>query len=157
DGTQAGTTLVRDINLGGDSTPQGLTDVNGTLFFAANDGVHGTELWKSDGTLTGTVMVKDINVGALGSAPQNDVYPNGSGYFPLAAVNGAVYFMATDGTHGYELWRSDGTDAGTVQVTDLYTVGSGDGLALNITVVGNKVEFIGTPDGVNYNLYSYAP
>ena len=32
-----------------------------TLFFAANDGIHGQELWKSDGTRSGTVLVKDIN------------------------------------------------------------------------------------------------
>ena len=37
-----------------------LTNVNGTLFFTANDGTHGHELWKSDGTAAGTVLVKDI-------------------------------------------------------------------------------------------------
>ena len=39
--------------------------VGDTLFFAANDGVHGTELWKSDGTEAGTVLVKDINPGSF--------------------------------------------------------------------------------------------
>src|SRR5687767_9483847 len=38
-------------------------NVNGTIYFEANDGVHGIELWKSDGTSVGTVMVKDINPG----------------------------------------------------------------------------------------------
>src|SRR5262249_11234704 len=32
------------------SVTRELTNVNGTLFFAANDGTHGFELWKSDGT-----------------------------------------------------------------------------------------------------------
>ena len=41
-----------------------LTNVNGTLFFAADDGTHGNELWKSDGTAAGTVLVKDINTGS---------------------------------------------------------------------------------------------
>ena len=53
--------LVKDINPGSDgSIPRILTNVGGTLFFAANDGTHGAELWKSDGTAAGTVMVKDI-------------------------------------------------------------------------------------------------
>ncbi|NIP52547.1 MAG: hypothetical protein GWN61_15505, partial [candidate division Zixibacteria bacterium] len=45
------------------SYPSSLINVNGTLFFAASDGIHGYELWKSDGTAAGTVMVKDINPG----------------------------------------------------------------------------------------------
>ena len=44
-------------------SPTYLTNVNGTLFFTADDGTNGTELWKSDGTEAGTVMVKDIDRG----------------------------------------------------------------------------------------------
>src|SRR5262245_24833826 len=43
--------LVADINsIGLDSFPSGLVDVNGTLYFVADDGTNGRELWKSDGT-----------------------------------------------------------------------------------------------------------
>ena len=52
---------IKDIDpVGGGSSPRELTAVNGTLFFSADDGVHGEELWKSDGTAEGTVLVKDI-------------------------------------------------------------------------------------------------
>ena len=40
-----------------------LTNVSGTLYFSADDGRHGQELWRSDGTARGTRMVKDINPG----------------------------------------------------------------------------------------------
>ena len=40
-----------------------LGDVGGTLFFTADDGIHGRELWTSDGTEEGTVLVKDIDPG----------------------------------------------------------------------------------------------
>ena len=44
-GTVAGTTLVQDINPGpGSSDPMALTELNGNLIVAANDGVHGLEL-----------------------------------------------------------------------------------------------------------------
>jgi ELWxxDGT repeat protein len=33
------------------------------LFFAADDGIHGGELWRSNGRRAGTVLVKDINTG----------------------------------------------------------------------------------------------
>ncbi|RPH80268.1 MAG: hypothetical protein EHM77_05145, partial [Planctomycetaceae bacterium] len=50
--------LLKDINVGsGDSGPISLTNVNGTLYFRAVDGVAGSELWKSDGTAEGTVRV----------------------------------------------------------------------------------------------------
>ncbi len=52
--TSTGTVLVRDILPGAsDARPHYLTNVNGTLYFQANDGATGYELWKSDGTSTG--------------------------------------------------------------------------------------------------------
>ena len=101
--------LFKDINPGPESSGiQELTNVNGTLFFAADDGVHGWELWKSDGTAAGTVMVKDIYPGSANSSP---LY--------LTDVNGTLFFSADDDVHGYELWKSDGTAAGTVMVKDI--------------------------------------
>ena len=60
--------MVKDINSGSSSSsPADLTAVGNTLYFVANDGTNGYELWKSDGTASGTVMVKDIaaDVGAV--------------------------------------------------------------------------------------------
>lgn len=39
------------------------------MFFQANDGASGVELWKSDGTESGTVRVQDIRAGSGESLP----------------------------------------------------------------------------------------
>lgn len=63
-----GTVLVKDVYAGSyKSVAAHLTNVGGTLFFRALDGVHGHELWKRDGSSTGTVLVKDIYVGTSSS------------------------------------------------------------------------------------------
>ena len=116
-----GAVLVKDINPGHSPSITAiysncgchynggeLTDVRGTLYFSANDGKHGYELWRSDGTARGTRMVKDINPGRRWS--------NLSG---ITAVGRLIYFTADDGVHGGELWRSDGTARGTRMVKDI--------------------------------------
>src|SRR5216683_722562 len=47
--------MLADINPGpGDSmTGESPVAINGTVFFTASDGVHGSELWKTDGTSAG--------------------------------------------------------------------------------------------------------
>jgi uncharacterized repeat protein (TIGR01451 family) len=150
DGTAGGTVLVKDIYPGSNeygpnsSSPANLTDVNGALYFTADDGTNGTELWKSDGTAGGTVMVKDIHTGA-------DAYgrPNSSSPANLTVVNGVLYFTANDGTNGQELWKSDGTAGGTVLVKDI-NPGSGSSSPSYLTALNGALYFA-ADDGTNGN------
>jgi ELWxxDGT repeat protein len=94
--------MVKDIFAGDSSDPQDLTNVNGTLFFSADDGLNGRELWKSDGTPDGTVLI--------------NINPNGSSSpVFLRNVNGTLFFQTEDTA---SLWKSDGTDEGTLLVKD---------------------------------------
>ena len=84
--------------------------VGGLLYFAADDGVHGKEVWSSDGTFMGTRMVADIDPAGDGAAYRIDI----------AQVGSELLFAAKDGTSGTELWRSDGTAEGTSPVADIW-------------------------------------
>lgn len=137
DGTDAGTTLIKDINvITPSSSPGPYGKVNDTVFFAATTAANGRELWKSDGTVNGTVVVKDINTGTGNSNPQSFIY-----------VNNTLFFTAANNTTGTELWKTDGTEAGTVLVKDIRP-GSPSSTPAYLTAVGNLIYFVAN-DGVN--------
>src|SRR4030095_750024 len=81
-------------------------------------------------------LVKDINPGT-----------GGSDAAAFVTLNGLAYFRATDGSHGYELWRTDGTEAGTELVIDL-NPGPLNGFPDGIAAVKGTLYFNGfdSPD-----------
>ena len=88
--------LVRDIAPGpASSSPRNIVVFKDGIYFLADDGVHGEELWRSDGTATGTVMVRDIV-----PIPFEKL-----SYETIAPTADALYLAAGSGTQGIELWR----------------------------------------------------
>ncbi|HEY0654313.1 MAG TPA: ELWxxDGT repeat protein [Chryseosolibacter sp.] len=112
-----------------------------TLYFAANDGQTGIELWRSDGTAENTVLVKDIYPGSASSNPES-----------FRAVNGTLYFVATGRGLGKEVWKSDGTANGTSLLKDIFPK-SGSSNPAHLTVVNGKL-FFAANDGLHgYELW----
>ncbi len=142
DGTAVGTQLVNDIHPTDNSLysfSQGRYLVWGNeLFFIANDGVNGNELWKTDGSEEGTLPVADIN--PFGSSSPNK----------LTLINDQLFFTANDGTSGTELWKTDGTTGGTSLVKDIFPGGPEDGglRSTSLIAFGGKLYFSGE-DGEN--------
>ena len=111
DGTEAGTHLLADICPGScSSLPRSFAVVGESVFFLADDGLHGTKIWKSDGTAAGTLLMKDL-------IPHNSFV---TWIHNLTGLDGLLLFWAStaSGTGGLELWRSDGTAAGTFPLAE---------------------------------------
>ena len=102
---------VRDINPNaGSSNPGNLTVFNDALYFSAFHPASGTELWRHYGTTT--EMVANINPTNGGAASSN---PNSFQAFTVAGQDW-LYFVADDGTHGMELWRTLGNTTESVAI-----------------------------------------
>lgn len=130
DGTAAGTKVVKDVAV----VSQLFAEANGKLFFYALDRISlGYELFVSDGTTGGTKLLKDINKG--GASSQTYVYPTS-----LVSGDTLLYFIADDGNNGPELWKSNGTSAGTKLVKNI-TPGIEGTYFQNLVNINNHLFF----------------
>lgn len=80
-------------------------------------------------------LLKDINTGTNQSVPSE-----------LTELNGEIVFSAFSAANGGELWKTDGTNAGTVLVRDI-AVGTGTSSPANLTKVGTQIFFT-ADDGI---------
>ena len=144
---------------------------NGQLYFTASDGVRGRELWATDGTLAGTHQIAQINNtqnDAISFNPSSvSISVGDQTYFcavqgstdvlwktdgtaadtvMVADVNGPITDMTDAGgtlyfSAGGELWKSDGSSAGTLKLS-AGTIAAGS-YPFDLTAVGNNVYFFG--------------
>lgn len=96
--------------------------MSGKVYFSADDGVRGHELWVTDGTRGGTCPVKDI---VPDTDPSTPPLLRGSNPFLLTDLgDGRVAFTAAD-PGATRLWVSDGSEAGTGAVREITTSTAG--------------------------------
>lgn len=141
-----------DINVGaGGSSPANFYDMNSSyLIFTATDGATGAEprYWISSSPTT-TTLIEDIIVGATSS--------NATG-FVFDSNDARLYFSATDGTNGTELWRSRLTAANTNMATDINvtSVGASSSPSDFVFIAGttNKTFFFANDGVTGKELYS---
>ncbi len=131
--------LVDDINPGpANSSPSHGTIFNGELYFTADDGQNGIELWKYDGNNTTLI---DINFGVASSGPSN-----------LTVFNNTLYFAADNGQTGVELWQYDGLTLNLVADIKPGSVSSNP----DDLIVFNNLLCFSADDGQNwFELWTY--
>lgn len=118
DGTPGGTHMVRDICPGRCSAASifeqlAIARAGDRVFFAADDGVHGAELWVTDGSVSGTQLVADLRPGLRGSRPRS-----------FQKVGNRLFFQAGPFSEPPALWVSDGTPLGTLEVKPAIGIGA---------------------------------
>jgi ELWxxDGT repeat protein len=112
--SSTGADLIKDIYEGSDDSfdidaNAEFTQFGDEVYFVADDGITGVELWKTNGTIESTILVRNIDLNANSSNPKH-----------LTVVNDEfLYFVADDGSHGRELWQSNGTWQGTNLFSDI--------------------------------------
>ena len=141
-----GTYRIADINPGQySSSPKNLIEVGGKLFFSATDPTHGEELWVYDPLTNDTSFLKDIYIGT-----------NGSNISNMFDFNGTLYFTAVSAAEGNELWKSDGTPSGTLLVSNI-NPGSQHafqpGFPAYFTVIGNYLYFVASDNLVGKEIF----
>jgi ELWxxDGT repeat protein len=165
DGTPEGTSVLatigpispQDITGYYQSLPGNLTNVNGTLFLTGPDATSGENLWKSDGTSAGTILVQDVDT-RLGSPWDGSWNQLNMGLSQFVDGGGILFFQAPDNflntqawSRGTELWKSDGTAAGTVPIADVNPV-NGKIIFQNAPPTNHTV--VGVTSGNSTTVYS---
>lgn len=142
-GTEARTTKVTNLPEGATklriitALPSQSAESPGGLLLSINQGGdENHKLWRFDGTAF--TMLADLR-----RFKPEDEFESEFGQ----VVGGVYYFHAWDANHGVELWRTDGTPAGTAMVKDIYP-GVGDSMPSRFTLCGSRLCFAAN-DGVH--------
>ena len=131
DGTTAGTIAL--LSNPRSNTAPYFMNLNGNTFFNISSYTSTSAgWWKTDGTIAGTSQVKSLSV-----YTPNDTFPYS---FTPVVINNTMYFASVGSQYGCELWKTDGTTAGTVMVKDIYP-GSTYSAPSNFTNVNGTLFF----------------
>ncbi|MCW3167867.1 T9SS type A sorting domain-containing protein [Chryseobacterium sp. 09-1422] len=130
------TTKIKDLNIYYSNTNNIIAKVlNNKLYF-----VFQQKLYVSDGTATGTIQINNVtNVG-------NYIFEN----------NGFVYFFGNNNNYGREIWKTDGSVAGTTVVKDI-NPGTASSIIFGnekMYQFSNKIVFIAMDGNSNLGLWS---
>jgi streptogramin lyase len=106
------------------SGPGNFIPVGSTLYFFADDGVHGQQLWRTNGQPGDAIPVESEGQSVLTTISNPE------------PVGSTLYFFADDGVHGQQLWRTNG------QPDDAVPVETG-GMSVLTTIRNPEMALVG--------------
>jgi ELWxxDGT repeat protein len=126
--TPSNSGVLKEIYPGNvSSSPTEFKVLGANIFFAADDGTNGRELWKTDGTTIGTSLYLDVFGGSGTSNPAQ-----------LNVLGSQLTFVASHPSLGRELFKTNGNGSLTA-LKDINI--SGDSNPTNCTAIGNLLYF----------------
>ncbi|MDD3280017.1 MAG: T9SS type A sorting domain-containing protein [Bacteroidales bacterium] len=141
DGTEAGTI---DISNNCHS-PQEFTAYNGKVYFAATNNDYGTEFWETDGTKIGTKIVKNIQ-----TVPYDGISSEPACF---TVFNNKIYFVAKNNATSFQIYESDGTEAGTIVYSKFPNLGQST--SMKFFVCNGKMFFSAIENNGDYGFFLY--
>lgn len=129
-GSAAATSAPSDFHF------QSVTTAGDLAYFSGYQKGAGSELFRTDGTAAGTKLVKDLIPGSRGSLNETAALPE------FTTIGSRTVFAGNGVTTGVQLWSTDGTAAGTIQLTGAGTFRSALGaLPTELTPMDGRVYF----------------
>lgn len=120
-------------------------NIDGKIYFSPITETYGWEPWTTDGTASGTQLLKDIYV--------SNYYFDNSAASNFTKMGGQIFFVAKDNMHGLELWKTDGTGAGTMMVKEICPGNNNSGSQPEILFEYNSLLYFQQHDGTSNQLY----
>lgn len=186
DGTTGGTSLVKEINANGSAGIGNIAVAGNKMFFMATDNGNDYDLWTSNGTENGTLKIAELNqqwntalspgnISVMGNrllfCTQEQLmitdgttvgtdslhaitsYTQGFGYCEL---NNKVYFILPNGNGNQELWRTDGTVAGTELILNLTSTSNNIISVNSMLAFNNKLLLVASASGQGPDLFTFS-